>query len=29
MTIDMLEMDKICVKWLNCLRNGLKMWEMS
>ena len=29
MTIDMLEMAKICVKWLKYLRNGLKMWEMS
>ena len=26
---DMLEMAKICVKWLNHLRNGLNMWELT
>ena len=29
MTKDMLEMSKICVKWLKYLRNGLNMWEMT
>ena len=29
MTKDMLEMAKICVKWLKYLRNGLNMWEMT
>ena len=29
MTIDILEMTKICVKLLKYLRSGLKMWEMS
>ena len=29
MTKDMWDMAKICVKWLNYLRNGLKMWEMT
>ena len=29
MTKDMLEMAKICVKWLKYLRNGLNIWEMT
>ena len=29
MTIDMLEMAKISVKWLKYLRNGLNMLEMT
>ena len=29
MTKDMLEMAKICAKWLKYLRNGLNMWEMT
>ena len=29
MTKYMLEMAKICAKWLKYLRNGLNMWEMT
>ena len=29
MTKDMLEMAKICVKWLKYLRNGLNMSELT
>ena len=29
MTKDMLEMAKVCVKWLKFLRNGLNMFEMT
>ena len=29
MTIFMLKMAKMCVKWLKYLRNGLDMWEMT
>ena len=29
MTMDMLEMSKICVKGRKCLRNGLNMCEMT
>ena len=28
MTKDVLEMAKICVKWVKYLRSGLNMWEM-
>ena len=29
MTKEMLEMAKVCVKWLKYLKNGFDMWEMT
>ena len=29
MTKDVLEMAKVCEKWIQFLRNGLNMWEMT